>query len=342
MLGGVCSRELVRAKEFARAFVGARAHASIDDLARSDEIDVVYVATPHVRHRDDSLACLAAGKPVLCEKPFTLSARQAAEVIAQSRARNLFCMEAMWMRFHPLILRVRSLIESGAIGQPRLVVADFGCPTHYDPSGRFFSRALGGGALLDRGVYLISLAFFLLGRPHDAIGRATIGPTGVDEQMSALLQHSEGALAVLTASLRNRLRNEALVMGTGGQIRIHEPFFAPRRVSLASLADPAGPSRPRRADHPGWLRWIKRRPLLRRAFEQVGRPILGLLRKRESGLVHDFAGNGYQFEADEVMRCLREGERESPLLTLDETQAVLQTMDGLREQWRLSYPGEEF
>jgi predicted dehydrogenase len=341
VLAGVCSRDPARAHEFARAFGARHAHGSIEELARNEDVDVVYIATPHVRHRDDCLACLAGGKPVLCEKPFTLNAHQAREVIDQAQARHLFCMEAMWMRFHPLMLRVRALIQSGAIGQVRLLAAEFGFAASYDPAGRLFSRELGGGALLDLGVYLISLAFFLLGRPSQVTGAASVAETGVDEQMSALLQYTSGAQAVFTASLRSRLRNDALIVGTAGQIHVHDPFFAPRRVSLVRFSEPVGAGAARPIAPPSLLARIKRTPLLRRAFDEFGRPVLGLLRRRDLQFVDYAPGKGYQFEAAEVMRCLRGGERESSIQPLEETEAILHAMDGLRRAWGLSYPADQ-
>jgi len=341
VLTAVGSRELSRAREFARCFEVEHAHGAAQDLIRNDEVDVVYVATPHDRHRDDCQACLAGGRAVLCEKPFALNAREARAVIHDAHSRRLFCMEAMWMRFHPLILKVRSLIQSGAIGQVRLLTAHMGYPTSFDPESRFFSLLRGGGALLDRGVYPLSLAFFLLGRPAEVMGRATIGPTGVDEQMAALLTYPDGALAILTATLRSRFSNEATIIGTRGRIHIHEPFYAPHRVSRTPLVEPTGPVAMAPLSPRGWLSRLRRHPILRRAFDQVGRPALGWIRRRESGFVHYGWGNGYQYEAAEVMRCLRAGERESSLMPLDETLAILEATDALRASWKLTYPGDD-
>jgi predicted dehydrogenase len=339
-LVAVGSRRLDRAQVFAREFGASRAHEGVSGLAGDAEVDVVYVATPHVRHRDDGLACLAAGRAVLVEKPFTVNAAEARAVIAQARSSRLFCMEAMWMRFHPLILKVRELIQSGTLGSIRLLSADLGFTTSFDPENRFFNQRLAGGALLDRGVYLISLAYFLLGRPDDTVGRAVIGTTGVDDQAALVLSCKGGAQAVLTASLRSQLKNEALIIGTEGQIRIHSPFFAPLRVSLTKLTEPVGPIAPAPSSPAGWKSRIKRNPLVRSAFETVGRQVLEWVRSDTTTLVHYDRGLGYQFEAAEVMRSIRAGLLESPLMPLDETLAILETTDGLRRSWSLSYPGE--
>jgi predicted dehydrogenase len=339
-LTAVGSRRLERASAFASDFGARRAHEGVDRLAGDAEVDVVYVATPHIRHRDHCLACLAAGRAVLVEKPFTLNAAEARAVIEQARRSRLFCMEAMWMRFHPLILKVHSMVQSGVLGSIRLLTADFGYPTPFDPENRFFDQRLAGGALLDRGVYLISLAYFLLGPPDETAGHATIGSTGVDEQESMVLTYRSGAQAVLTASLRSQLRNEAVIVGTHGQICIHSPFYAPYRVSRTQLIEPVGPITPAPSSPTGWRTRIRHNPLLRRAFETVGRPMLDWFRRDTATLVHYGRGHGYRFEAAEVMRCLRSGLLESPLMPLDETLAIMETTDSLRRSWSLSYPVE--
>jgi predicted dehydrogenase len=336
VLTAVASRHAERAHAFASQFGARRAHAAVAALAGDAEVDVVYVASPHDRHREHCLACLAAGRAVLCEKPFARSAAEAREVIDQARRSRRFCMEAMWMRFHPLLLKVRAIVQSGDLGQIRLLTADFGYPTPFDPQNRFFDPRQGGGALLDRGVYLISLAHFLLGPPAEAVGRASIGPTRVDEQESLLLSHEGGALAVLTASLRSRLRNEAVIIGTRGQIRIHEPFYAPRRISWSRSVEPTGTLARAMPSTTGWKSRIRRNRLLRRAFETVGRPLLESMRRGARSFAHHAAGHGYEFEAAETMRCLRDGLLESPLMPLDETLAILDSTDRLRQSWGLT------
>jgi predicted dehydrogenase len=336
-LTAVGSRRRDRAQAFLDEFGGGggRTHESIEEMGRNADVDVVYVATPHTRHKDDCLACLEGGRAVLCEKPFTVDAAEARAVVELARKARLFCMEAMWMRFHPLILKARELVQSGKLGEVRLLTADFGYPTSFDAESRFFNPALGGGALLDRGVYPLSLAYFLLGSPAEVVGQATIGTTGVDEQQSTLLSYPSGALAVLAASLRSRLRNEAVVIGTEGRIRIHEPFYAPSRITWTRAREPIGPA-PEASVSPrsgGWKSRIKRNPLLRRAVDQVGRPLLGAFRRDATTITEHVAGRGYQFEAAEAMRRIRAGELESPLMPLDESVAILERTDALRRAW---------
>lgn len=341
VLSAVASRQAERAHAFADQFRVRRAHDTVEALAGDDDVDIVYVASPHHRHREHCLACLSAGRALLCEKPFARTAAEAREVIDQARHARRFCMEAMWMRFHPLLLQIRSIVRSGDLGQIRLLTADFGYPTLFDPTSRFFDPGQGGGALLDRGVYLISLAHFLLGAPEEIAGRASIGPTGVDEQESLLFSHGGGALAVLTSSLRSRLRNEAVIIGTQGHLRIHEPFYAPRRVSWTRSVEPTG-SPGRLMPTGGWKARLKRSPLLRGAFETIGRPVLESMRRNTRSITHHAAGHGYRFEAAEAMRCLGEGLLESPLMPLDETLAILDATDRLRHSWGLAFPDERF
>jgi predicted dehydrogenase len=312
----------------------------VERLAGDDEVDVIYVATPHVHHRDHCLACLNAGRAVLCEKPLTLNAAEARAVIEAARRSRRFCMEAMWMRYHPMVRKVVSMVQSGALGSIRLVTADFGYPVPFDPDNRSFVRRLGGGALLDRGVYPLSLAFLLLGPPAEAVGRAVIGSTGVDEQVSLILTYPGAAQAVLGASLRSRLRNEALIIGTKGQIRIHQPFYAPHHVTWSQFEEPVGSITPEDFTSEGWKARIKRNPLVRRVFDAVGRPALEWVRRDTKSMVLYGPGQGYQFEAEEVMRCLRTGLLQSPIMPLDESLAILETTDGLRRSWNLSYPDE--
>ncbi len=337
-LCAVGSRNQARAQAFLNEFgvAGGRVHESVEEMARNADLDVVYIATPHTRHKDDCLACLDGGRAVLCEKPFTVDASEARVVVEQARKAQKFCMEAMWMRFHPLIAKVGDLVHSGKLGRIRLMTADFGYPTSFDPESRFFSPLLGGGALLDRGVYPISLAQMLLGKPDDVIGRATVGATGVDEQESTILTYSSGALAVLTASLRSRLRNEAVIIGTEGQIRIHEPFYAPSRITWTPFQEPVGPITSASLQSGGWKSRIKRSPLIRRAFNDLGRPLLKAIKRDSTVFTEHVAGQGYQFEAAEVMRRIRAGDLESPIMPLDESVAVLETTDALRRSWRLA------
>lgn len=230
----VGSREQARADAFADEFGIRNRHASYEALAADPEVDAIYVATPHAFHKENTLTCLRAGKHVLCEKPFTINAAEAQVIINEARQRKLFLMEAMWTRFIPLMVEVRRLIADGAIGNVRMVTADFGYRAGFRPESRAFDPALGGGALLDVGVYPISLASMLLGTPDRITGLAELGQTGVDEQSACILGYPGGQLAVLYTAIRTSTPQEAVIMGETGMIRIHPPFWIPKQMTLTS------------------------------------------------------------------------------------------------------------
>ena len=232
-LVGIGSRTKGRADAFGDEFQIPNRHASYESLVEDPQIDVVYVGTPHVTHKEHALLALRAGKPVLCEKPFTLNAPEAEVVIREARETRLFLMEAMWTRFVPAIVKLRELIAERAIGDLRLMTADVGWRQEYDPESRLYSPSLGGGALLDVGVYPVSLASMLFGRPERFVATAQLAPTGVDAQCAVILAYESGALATFVATLPIDTPRDALVVGTKGWIRIHGPMTDPEALSIS-------------------------------------------------------------------------------------------------------------
>jgi len=231
-LVAVGSRTQAKADAFAKKYQVSRAYASYETLAHDPTVEVVYIATPHPMHAEVALLCLKAGKAVLLEKPFTINANQAERVTNLARARKLFLMEAMWTRFFPLMFRLRQLIADGTIGQPLMLQADFGAEANPDPNGRHFNAALGGGALLDLGVYPISLASMLFGSPDKIIGLAHVGKTGVDEQAAMVLGYHDGRLASLSCSIRVQTSQEAVITGSKGRIKIQAPWWRPSLMTI--------------------------------------------------------------------------------------------------------------
>src|SRR5690606_11576497 len=210
----VGSRSIERAGDFADRHGIPHRHGAAEDLAADPDVDIVYVASPHAGHEHDTLLQLEAGHPVLCEKPFALSRVQAERMVAAARERNLFLMEAMWTRFLPAYGALRDLLAAGAVGTPLVVEADFGFRRPLDPAHRLFDRALGGGALLDLGIYALQLASLVLGPPERvAAAQAHLGRTGVDEQVAAVLHHPGGGLAVVKAAIRVALSCTARISG---------------------------------------------------------------------------------------------------------------------------------
>jgi dihydrodiol dehydrogenase / D-xylose 1-dehydrogenase (NADP) len=294
----VASRSLERAAQFAAQFGITRRHGHYQGLADDPEVDVVYVATPHAFHADHAILCLRGGRSVLCEKPFALNRARAEEMAGAAQKADRFLMEAMWTRFMPHILALREAVRSGAVGEIRTLTADFGFRGTGGPESRLLSPALGGGALLDVGIYPVTLAFLLFGRPQTVKSVARIGGTGVDEQCGILFGYDHGGMAVLSASVVDQTAQEAVISGTGGRIVVHAPWW--RSGGFTVHADGREP-------------------------EKIQLPI---------------EGNGFVYEIAEVVRCLRDGKRESEIMPLSETLAVMSVMDGMRKAWGMEYPGE--
>jgi len=297
-LTAVGSRSTEAAASFGERHGAIRSHGSYADLANDPGVDIVYVATPHAFHHPNVRLCLEGGKAVLCEKPFTLNAAQARELVELARSRQLFLMEAMWTRFLPAFGEMRRLIADGTIGEVRFLTADFGFQKAFDAGHRLFDPAMGGGALMDVGVYLASLASFLFGMPTHIHSQAHVGESGVDEQAALLFGYEGGRFAQLTTAITANTPQDATVFGSAGSIRLHAPWWKVERLTLA------GDGRePKTIDAP-------------------------------------YLGNGYTHEAMEAMRCLRSGAIESPVMPLDETVSIIETLDRVRADWGLRFPGE--
>ncbi|ADU28944.1 Gfo/Idh/MocA family protein [Evansella cellulosilytica] len=223
----VGSRTLESAEKFAEEHSFSRAYGSYEELAADRNIDAIYVATPHPYHKENVLTCLRAGKAVLCEKPFTMNAGELEELIIFAREKKLFLMEAMWTRYLPTIKKVNEWVNNGSIGEVRHINAEFGFNAPWDPNGRLLNKQLGGGALLDVGIYPLSFASMILGtNPEKILSTAFIGDTGVDEQFSITLSYEGGNTASLHGAIRVDLSNHASIHGTEGTIHIPSFFMA--------------------------------------------------------------------------------------------------------------------
>ncbi len=298
-IAAVGSRTIESARAFAEKHRARAAYASYEELVADPNVDVVYIGTPHSHHYDNMKLALNAGKPVLCEKAFTVNARQAAEVIALARQKKLFLMEGMWTRFIPAIVHARQLVQEGAIGDPKLVTAEFAFAGDYDPQHRLWNPELAGGSLLDVGVYVLAMASMVFGRPQRVQTTVNMAPTGVDDRVGMLLSYTGGRMAVLACGTTTYSKLEAGLSGDKGFINIHAPFWKASKLTV------------------------------------------GTYYKQESQtLDFPYPGNGLEFEAAEVHRCLNTGLLESPHMPLDETLAIMETMDGIRAEWGLKYPNE--
>lgn len=234
-LTAVGSRTEKKAHAFAKEHNATRAHGSYERLAEDPNVDVVYVATPHPFHMENTILCLEHGKAVLCEKPFAMNARQAERMIDTAENKGLFLMEAMWTRFLPMTRKICQIVKEGMIGDVRFFQADFGYRTPWDPQHRALDPVLGGGALLDVGIYPISYASMLFdSQPANITSQGHIGKTGVDEQSTYLFSYDNGQLAALFSAVRTRTSWEAVIAGTDGMIKIHSPFWRAEKATLVT------------------------------------------------------------------------------------------------------------
>ncbi len=231
-LHAIASREHSDARDFCKEFSASKYYGNYQALVADEEIDVIYVATPHPVHAENVKLCLNAGKPVLCEKPFTMNANQASEVIAIAREKKLFLMEAMWTRFLPGMVEAQSLVKSGILGRVHHVQADFGFYSDVGPNHRLRNPVLGGGALLDLGIYPLSIAALFLGPIISANASAEIGLTGVDEQTAFSLKHKGGGLSSCFCSTRASTPIELVISGELGSMHVKHPFFNAEKIRI--------------------------------------------------------------------------------------------------------------
>jgi dihydrodiol dehydrogenase / D-xylose 1-dehydrogenase (NADP) len=296
----VSSRTKESAEKFAAEFNIPHRYVGIEDIICDKDVDIIYIATPHPMHKDETIKSLEGGKAVLCEKPLAMNSTEVSQMIACAKKKKLFLMEAMWMYFFPAMAEVRRLIAAGAVGEVRIVQSNICMRRPWEPRGRFFNPQLGGGALLDLGIYNIALAQMIYGQqPRSISSLAHIGESGVDEQSSAVFRYENGEMAVLTCAVRTIAINEAIIYGTEGYIRIPDMFWHPDRI-----------------------------------FVKTGQ-------NGEKEIAFECLGNGWSFEAAQVMRCLRKGMVECPTMPLDTSAAIMKTMDQIRQQWGLVYPMEK-
>ncbi|MDT4915116.1 MAG: hypothetical protein QOC66_4244 [Pseudonocardiales bacterium] len=230
VLHAVGARDADRAAAFAATHGVTRSYGSYAELLADPDVDVVYIATTHGQHRDHALLGLQAGKPLLVEKAFTLNAAQARQVVAEARARKLFCMEAMWTRLNPLIRQAVELANSGRIGDVVGVRGDLSRHFPYDPAHRLFDLDAGGGALLDLGIYPVTVAWLFLGRPDTVQAVASLSPTGSDVTTAMQWGYDDGRVAQLYCSAAGESPFAALINGTAGWIQVEPRIHRPQRL----------------------------------------------------------------------------------------------------------------
>lgn len=298
-LSAVASRTIDKAADFAEKYNIPKAYGTYQELANDPDIDVVYIGTPHTFHLDNSIMCMRKGKSVLCEKALTINAHEAKEMVRVAREENVFLMEAMIPRHVPLIKKILKWVNDGKIGEPRMLKASRCARGKFDSKARQLNPELGGGSLLDVGVYVISFASMIFAKePKEVVGLSHIGEIGSDEQGVAILKYDKGEIADLSFALRTNAVDEAYILGTEGYIKVHDLFAVPTKASLVVEG---------------------------KEIEVLEEPIIG---------------NSLNYEAEEVMRCMKLGLKESPHMTLDESIQIMEIMDNIRKPWELVYSND--
>ena len=297
-LYAIGSRNMHTAAKFAQQYGVEKVYGSYEELVRDPAVDIVYIATPHNLHYENTIMGLNHGKHVLCEKPFAVNGREVRGMISKAKEVNRFLMEAMWTRFLPGLIRVKEMIDEGRIGRIRLLKADFGINVPFDPNHRLYNRELIGGSLLDLGIYPLFLSLLLLGKPGTIKALAGIGATGVDYNCSIALGYEEETIAVLYSSAVAKTDISAAVYGEKGTIVFDNWWYMPVPVKLIT---PEG---------------------------------------REIPIPAESVGNGYNYEAAELIRCLEKGSIQSEMMSWDFSLLLIDTLDAIRREIGLVYEGE--
>ena len=239
VLQGVASRDTERARDFAREYGAKRYYGSYEELVNDPLVDIVYVATPHVFHFPHTMLSLQHGKAVLVEKPFGMNCREVQAMVAEARSRQLFLMEAFWTRFIPATEKLLELVNAGAVGDIEYIRADFGFVGDKDPERRVLNKELGGGSLLDVGIYPALFSILVLGVPETIRAMAKFTHTGVDGVCNMLFEHTGGKISVLESSITAKTPTEAMIFGTKGSIRMHTRFHHASAMTIEQYDTPA-------------------------------------------------------------------------------------------------------
>jgi predicted dehydrogenase len=295
-LFAVGSRKIDNAKKFAREFSVPKFYGSYDELAKDPDVDVIYIATPHILHYENTLLCLELGKHVLCEKPFAMNGKEVRSMIAKAKEKNLFLMEAMWSKFLPNLIKAKEIVDSGEIGKVKLLTASFSVKSDFPLEHRQFNKDLGGGALLDIGIYNVFLSLFVLGNPKSFKAMASMGVTDVDFSNAILFKYADETLSILYSSFIAGTDVVAEIHGETGKIVFEHLWFCPGKIKIVR---PNGEITPV--------------PL-------------------------QFKGNGYNYEAEEVVKCLSEGKTQSSTMSFNDSLEMIDMLDSIRKETGIIYP----
>jgi len=301
-LTAIASRSKETLELFAKDFPCKHRHNSYEALAANKEIDVIYIATPHSHHYEHTVLCLDHDKAVLCEKAFAINSRQAKEMINIAKERKVFLMEALWTKFLPHYKKLQELLEQKILGDIKSVLVNFGFKASDKSPQRLFDPWLGGGTLLDIGIYNVFITISVLGKPDSIEATMSPSPTGIDEQIAVLFKYKSGAMAQLFSSFTTNLPIQAEINGAEGCITLTTRFYEPSATIQLS----------------------KKMPY-----------------EREVIAVEKEAGFGYQYEARHVNECLKKGLIESPVMTHADTLLLMEILDSIRNKARIEYPQDQ-
>ena len=301
-LTAIASRNKETLELFAKDFPCKHHHNSYEALAANQDVDVIYVATPHSHHYEHTMLCLNHNKAVLCEKAFAINSRHAIEMIKTAKERKVFLMEALWTKFLPHYKKLQELLQQKALGDIKSVLVNFGFKTSDKSPQRLFDPLLGGGTLLDIGIYNVFITLSVLGKPDVIEATMIATPTGVDEQIAVLFKYNNGAMAQLFSSFATNLPTQAEINGTEGCITLTTRFYEPSTTIQLSKKIPY---------------------------------------EREVVSVEKEAGFGYQYEARHVNECLKKGLIESPVMRHADTLLLMEILDTIRNKARIEYPQDQ-
>ena len=317
----VSSRNIENAMSFGKRF-SLPVASSFEAAIQEAEVDAVYIATPPVAHEVLALTAIAAGKAVLIEKPIALDAAAALRIKQAADAAGVFCMEAMWTRFMPLIFKVKAMIDNGDIGEIRSLSGSFGISNSPEANASLFDPQAGGGALMHRGLYPVSLARMFLGPVTDVQANARLGSTGVDEDCALILTHENQTLSTISASLRALSKNDLVITGTHGRIIMAAPIFRPYKARIVTVT-------PRQ----GMPRHQKLGRLRESALAQGLAQRLGGVRSTGQKIIAPYAGNGYHYQADMVAQCLKRQEHSCVVMPMAQSVEVMRIIDAARAEF---------
>jgi len=300
-LTAIASRDKETLELFAKDFPCKHHHNSYEALSANNEVDVIYIATPHSHHYEHTMLCLNHNKAALCEKAFAINSRQAIEMIKTAKEKRIFLMEALWTKFLPHYRKLQELLQKKTLGEIKSVLVNFGFKTTESSPKRLFDPLLGGGTLLDIGIYNVFMTMAVLGTPDTIEATMTPSSTGIDEQIAVLFKYKNGAMAQLFSSFTTNLPIQAEINGTEGCITLTTRFYEPSATI--------------------------------QLYKQPG--------EKEIIAVEKEGGFGYQYEARHVNECLRKGLIESPVMTHADTLLLMEILDTIRNKARIEYPADQ-